>query len=56
MLGSTVSEEKDIVVLPPEQDDTYATDVEEDDVDECHKNDLLPNNVARTLEVHSNDE
>ena len=31
---------------------SYATDVEEDDVDECHRNDLLPNNVAGTLEVH----
>ena len=48
MLGSTGSEEKDIVILPPEQDNTYATDVEEDDVDECHKNHLLPNDVAGT--------
>ena len=56
VLESTGSEEKDIAILPPEQDDTYATDVEEDDVDECHKNDLLPNDVAGTLEVHNNDE
>ena len=32
---------KDIVILPPAQGDAYATDVEEDDVDECHKNYLL---------------
>ena len=25
--GSTGREEKDIVILPPEQDDTYATDL-----------------------------
>ena len=56
VLGSTGSEEKDIVILPPAQGDAYATDVEEDDVDECHKNDLLPNDVARTLEKHNNDE
>ena len=56
MLGSTGSEEKDIVILPPAQDDAYATDVEEDDVDECHKHDFLPNDVAGTLEVHNNDE
>ena len=55
MLGSTGSKEKDII-LPSEQDDTYATDVEDDDVDECHKNDLLPSIVAGTLEVHNNDE
>ena len=42
--------------MPPAQGDAYATDVEEDDVDECHKNDLLTNDVARTLEVHNNDE
>ena len=56
VLGSTGSKEKDIVILPPSQGDAYATDVEEDDVDECHKNDLLPNDVAGTLEVHNNDE
>ena len=42
--------------MPPAQGDTYATDVEEDDVDECHKNNFLPNDVAGTLEVHNNDE
>ena len=42
--------------MPPAQGDAYATDVEEDDVDERRKNDLLPNNVAGTLEVHNNDE
>ena len=36
-----------IVILPPEQGDSYATDVEEDDVDVGHKNDLLPNDVAK---------
>ena len=56
VLGSTGSEEKDIVILPPAQGDAYASDVEEDDVDECHKNDLLPNDVAGTLEVYNNDE
>ena len=37
---------------------SYATDVEEDDVDECHRNDLLPNDVAGMLEVlkHNNDQ
>ena len=48
VLGSTGSEEKNVVILPPAQGDAYATDVEEDDVDECHKNDLLPNDVAGT--------
>ena len=42
--------------MPPAQGDAYSTDVEEDDVDEYHKNDLLPNDVAGTLEVHNNDE
>ena len=42
--------------MPPAQNDTYATDVEEDNVDEYHKNDLFPNDVAGTLEVHSNNE
>ena len=32
------------------------TDVEEGDVVECHKNDLLPKDIAGTLDVHSNDE
>ena len=55
-LGSTGSKEKDIVILPPAQGDVYTTDVKKDDVDECHKNDLLPNDVAGKLEVHNNDE
>ena len=46
VIGSTGSEEKNIVILPPAQGD----------VDVCHKNDLLPNYVAETLEVHNNDE
>ena len=37
--------------MPPAQGDAYATDV-----DECHKNDLLPSDVAGTLEVHNNNE
>ena len=58
VLQSTGIEEKDIAILPPAQGDAYATDVEEDDVGECHKNDLLSNDVAGTLEVliHNNDE
>ena len=55
-LGSVGSEEKDNVILPPVQGDTFASDVEEDDVDECHRNDLLPNDVAGALEVHNSDE
>ena len=55
VLGSTGTEEKDIVILPPAQGDAYATDVKEDDVAECHKNDLLLNNIAGTLEVRNND-
>ena len=55
VLRSIASEEKDII-LPPAQGDAYATDIEEDDVDQCHKNDLLPNDVTGTLEVHNNDE
>ena len=56
VLGSTGSEEKDNVILPPAQSDAYATYVEEDEVDECHKNDLLPNDVTGTLEIHNNDD
>ena len=52
ILKSTGSEEDDIVILPPVHGDSYATVVKKDDVDECHKNDLLLNNVAGTLEVH----
>ena len=46
------SEEADIVIPPPEQGDTYSTDLEEDDEDICHRGDSLPNDVAGTLEVH----
>ena len=56
VLRSTESEEKDIVILSPGQGDAYTTDVEKDDVNEYHQNDLLPNHVAGTLEVHNNDE
>ena len=31
----------------------YATDVEEEDEDVNHKNDLLPNDVAESLEIHN---
>ena len=56
VLGSTGSEKKDIAILPPAQVDAYATYVEEDEVNECHKNDFLSSNVTETLEVHNNDE
>ena len=56
VLGSTGSGEKGIGILPSAQGDACATDVEEDDIDDCHKNDLLPNDVAGTLEVENNDE
>ena len=56
VLGSTGSEEKHVVILPPAQGDAYASNVKEDDVDECLKNDLLPNDIAGTLNVHNNDE
>ena len=56
VLGSTGSEEKDIVILQPAQGDAYASYVEKDNVDECQKNYLLPNDVIGTLEVHNNDE
>ena len=32
ILESTESEEDDIVILPPVHNDSYATDIEEDDV------------------------
>ena len=41
VLGSTGSEEKNIVIFPPAQVDAWATDVGKEDIDECHKNDLL---------------
>ena len=56
VLGSTGSKEKDIVILPPAQGDAYAAYVKDDNVDECQKNYLLPNDVTGTLEVHNNDE
>ena len=51
-LESRGSEEEDVAILPPVRGDFYATDVEENDVDECHRNYLHPNNVAGTLELH----
>ena len=51
ILESTGNEEEDINILSPVHGDSYATDVEKDDVDKCHRNDLLPNDVARTLEI-----
>ena len=50
--SSPESGEEDIVTLPPEQGDFYATDVEEDEK-VSHKNDLLLNNVAGTIEIHN---
>ena len=51
--NSSESDRKDIGILPPEQGDSYDTDVEEEDEDESHKNDLLPNDVTGTLEIHN---
>ena len=50
--NSPESDEEDIVILPPEQGDFYGTDVKEEEEDASQKNDLLPNNVAGTLEIH----
>ena len=47
------SDEEDVVILSPEQGDFYATDVEEEDEVVSHKNDLLPIDVAGTLEIHN---
>ena len=55
VLELTGSEEKDIVIFPSVQGDAYVTNVNEDDVDECHKNNLLPNDVAGTLEIHNSE-
>ena len=55
VLGSTASKEKDII-FPPAQGDAYGIYVEENDVDECHSNDSLPNDVSGTLEINNNDE
>ena len=43
VLECAESQETDIVILPPEKGDTYATDLEEDDEDICHRGDFLPN-------------
>ena len=51
--NSPESDEEDIVILPLGQGDSYATDVEEEDEDVSHKNDLLPNDVAGTLAIHN---
>ena len=48
--------EADIVILPPEQGTTYATDLEEDNKDICHRGDSFHNDVAETLEVHKEDD
>ena len=50
VVNSTGSDEDDIIILPPEQGDSYATDIEEEDI--CHKNDKLPNDIVGFLEVH----
>ena len=50
VVNSTRSDEDDIIILPPKQGDSYATDIEEEDI--CHKNDKLPNDVVGFLEVH----
>ena len=55
VLELTGSEEKDIVIFSSVQGDAYVTYVKEDDVDECHKNNLLPNDVAGTLEIHNSE-
>ena len=52
ILESIGNEEEDIVILPPVYSDFYATDVEDNNVYERHRNDLLPNDVAGTLAVH----
>ena len=52
VLGSTESVEKDIVIIPPEQGDPYATYVKKDGEDKFHRNYLLPTDVADTLEIH----
>ena len=48
----TGSDEDDTIILPPEQGDSYTTDIEEKEEDICHKNDKLPNDVVGFLEVH----
>ena len=56
VLGCTESKEADIVIVPPEQGDTYATDLEEDNEDICHQSGSLPNDVAGTWRVHKRDD
>ena len=51
--NSPENDEEDIVILTPEQGDSYVTDVEEKDEDVSHKNDILPNDVAGTLEIYN---
>ena len=51
VVNSTGSDEDDIIILPPKQGDSYATDIKEEE-DICHKNDKLPNDVVGFLEVH----
>ena len=50
--NSPESDEEDIVILPPRQGDSYAIDVQKEDEDISHRNDLLSNDVAETLEIH----
>ena len=52
VLECAESEETDIVIPPPGQGDSYATNLKESDEDICHQGDSLPNDVAGTLEVH----
>ena len=56
VLECAESDEADIVILTLEQRDRYATDLEEDDEEICHRGDSLPNDVARILEVHKRDD
>ena len=52
VINSTGSDEDDITILSPEQGGSYATDIEEEEKDICHKTDKLPNDVVGFLEVH----
>ena len=51
--NSPKSDKEDIAILQPEQGNSYATDVEDQDKYVSHKKDLLPNDVAETLEIHN---
>ena len=53
---SECAETEEADILPPEQGDTYETDLEEGDEDICHLGDSHPNDVAGTLEVHKRDD